>query len=101
MSIPTLEIVQFRLKADVDQQAFLATVAETQAALAQLPGYIRRDVLQSDDGIWVDMVYWQSNAEALSAAAAFATMPEMASFVQLLDQQSITMLHLAQVRSYA
>ena len=56
MSSPTIELVQFRLKAGVDARTFLATVADTQAAITRLPGFLSRELLRGDDGLWVDLV---------------------------------------------
>ncbi len=101
MSTQTVEIVQFRLKPGVDEDAFLAAAADTQAAIARLPGLLARELLRGEDGLWVDVVHWRSEAEALAAAAAFATMPEVTSFVAMIDETTMTMQHLAQARSFA
>ncbi len=101
MSNLTVELVQFRLKPGVDEPAFLDAIAGTQAAIEQLPGFLRRELLKGDDGVWVDLVHWRSKAEALAAAEAFATMPEVAPFVAMLDEAQMTMLHLDQACSFA
>lgn len=96
MDSPTIELVQFRLKAGVDEQTFLAAVGDTQAAITRLPGFLSRELLKGDDGLWVDLVHWRSKAEALAAAEAFGMMPEVAAFASLIDEQEMTMLHLGQ-----
>jgi heme-degrading monooxygenase HmoA len=96
----TIELVQFRLKAGVAEAAFLAAVADTQAAIERFPGYLSRELLKHDDGLWVDLVHWRSKAEALAAAEAFATLPEVASFGAMIDETRLTMLHLDQVCNY-
>ena len=96
MDSPTIELVQFRLKAGVDEQMFLAAVADTQAAIMRLPGFLSRELLRGDDGLWVDLVHWRSKAEALAAAEAFGTMPEVAAFASMIDESEMTMLHLDQ-----
>lgn len=101
MSDTTVEMVQFRLKPGVDAAAFLAAATDTQAALTRLPGFLMRELLQSEDGLWVDVVHWRSKAEALAAAAAFATIPEAAAFGAMIDETAMTMLHLNRVRCFA
>jgi antibiotic biosynthesis monooxygenase (ABM) superfamily enzyme len=101
MSTQTVEIVQFRLKPGTDEGAFLAAAADTQAAIARLPGFLTRELLRGGDGLWVDVVHWRSEAEALAAAEAFPSMPEVVSFVAMIDETAMTMLHLAQARSFA
>ncbi len=100
MSSPTIELVQFRLKAGVDARTFLATVADTQSAIARLPGFLSRELLRGDDGLWVDLVHWRSKAEALAAAKAFGTMPEVAAFANMIDETQMTMLHLGHALSF-
>lgn len=99
MSTPTVEIVQFRLRPGVEEGAFLSAVEESQAAIARLPGFISREVLRSD-GLWVDVVHWRSEGEALAAAEAFPGMPEVTALVMMIDATQMTMLHLAQARAY-
>lgn len=101
MSTQTVEIVQFRLKPGTDEDTFLAAAADTQAAIARLPGFLTRELLKGEDGLWVDVVHWRSKAEALAAAEAFATLPEVAPFGAMIDEAAMTMLHLAQARSFA
>jgi heme-degrading monooxygenase HmoA len=100
MNSPTLELVQFRLKPGVSEAAFLEAVFQTQAAIARLPGFLRREVLKNDEGLWVDVVHWQSKAEALAAAEAFAAMPEVAVFAGMIDETQMTMLHLDQTHAF-
>ena len=101
MSSPTIELVQFRLKSGVDEEAFLAAVADTQKAITRLPGFLSRELLRSDDGLWVDLVHWRSEADALAAAEAFGTMPEVATFAGMIDATQMTMMHLEQARDFS
>lgn len=100
MSSPTIELVQFRLKAGVDEAAFLEAAADTQRAITRLPGFLGRELLRDDDGIWVDIVHWRSKAEALAAAETFGGLPEAAAFASMIDETQMTMLHLGQVPSF-
>ena len=97
----TIELVQFRLKPGMDVAAFLTAAEETQAVIAQLPGYLRRELLQNDTGLWIDLVHWRSKADALAAAEMFSTVPAFALFAMMIDEAQMTMLHLSQVRSFS
>lgn len=101
MNSPTIELVQFRLRDGVDEGTFLAAVADTQVAISRLPGFLSRELLKGDDGLWVDLVHWCSAAEAHAAAEAFSTMPEVSAFASMIDETAMTMLHLGQVRRFA
>lgn len=95
MHNPTIELVQFRLQSGVDEEAFLAAVNDMQAVITRLPGFLSRELLRGDDGLWVDLVHWQSKVDALAAAEAFGTMPELAAFASMIDETHMTMLHFA------
>jgi Antibiotic biosynthesis monooxygenase len=100
MQSVTVEIVHFRLKPGVDETAFLSVVDATQPPIAKLPGFLRRSVQRNAEGLWVDIVHWRSEAEALAAAAKFPTMPEMGEFVAMLDETDMAMYHLEQLRRF-
>lgn len=46
------------------------------------------------------MVHWRSHADALAAAEAFGSLPEVAAFVAMIDPQQMRMLYLAQQRTF-
>ncbi|HEX8597353.1 MAG TPA: hypothetical protein VF952_02445 [Chloroflexia bacterium] len=96
----TLEAALFRLKAGTDEEAFLMASDGTMTALKGYSGFIRREVLKSDDGQWLDLIYWHSLEEAMSAAEQIISDPTCHPFLEMLDMGSITMLHLQPVRTY-
>jgi hypothetical protein len=100
VSNPTIELVEFRLKEGVSTAAFLAAVEASQVAVRRFPGFISRELLGSDEGLWIDLVHWRSHADALAAAEAFGSMPEVAAFADMIDPQHVRMLHLVQQRVF-
>jgi hypothetical protein len=101
MASPVVEIVQFRLKAEVDSEAFLAAAADVQVAVATLAGYVGRELLMNDAGGWMDGVHGRSMADALAAAEVFPTLPAAGPFVALIDERSMTMQHLHVAKQFA
>ena len=100
MEGPTIELVQFRLKPGMNVAAFLAAAEETQAVITQLPGYLRRELLQDDTGLWIDLVHWRISFAA-PVDETFSTVPAFAPFAMMIDEAQMTMLHLNQVRSFS
>ncbi len=96
----TLEAALFRLKEGTDEDAFLKATDATNVALKRYAGFIRREVLKADDGQWLDLIYWNSLEEALSAAEQILSDPSCHPFLEMLDMQSVTMLHLHPVGTY-
>ena len=87
------EIVIYRLKPDVDRNRFLEISTQATDWLRTRPGYLGRELLEDDNGQWVDLVRWATMDEALAAASAFMEVPEAAAFMDVVEPESITMLH--------
>jgi antibiotic biosynthesis monooxygenase (ABM) superfamily enzyme len=87
------EIVIYRLKADVDQDQFLEISARATEWLRNRPGYLGRELLEDESGLWVDLVRWATIDDALAAANAFMAVPEAAAFMDTVEPESIIMLH--------
>lgn len=96
----TLEAALFRLKEGTNEEAFLMASDATMTALRSYSGFIRREVLKSGDGQWLDLIYWSSLEEAMSAAEQIMSDPSCHPFLEMLDMKSLTMLHLQPVRTY-
>jgi antibiotic biosynthesis monooxygenase (ABM) superfamily enzyme len=87
------EIVIYRLKPDVDRNRFLEISTQATEWLRGRPGYLGRELLEDDNGQWVDLVRWATMDDALAAASAFMEVPEAAAFMDVVEPESITMLH--------
>ena len=93
----TVEVTLFKLKPDVEDTAFVAAAEAILPDLRAVPGFVRRELLRGDEGLWVDVVHWRSLSEALAAMDLIMTQPSAGPFMAALDEQSIEMLHLQQV----
>lgn len=91
------EIVLFKPKPGVEDMAFVAAAEAMLPDLRAVPGFVRRELLRGDEGLWVDVVHWRSLPEALAAMDLMMTQPSAGPFMAALDEQSIEMLHLQQV----
>ena len=87
------EIVIYRLKPDVDRDQFIEISNRATEWLRRHPGYLGRELLEDDNGQWVDLVRWATMDDALAAAGAFMEVPEAAAFMDVVEPESITMLH--------
>src|SRR5215213_5947298 len=87
------EIVIYRLKPDVDRDQFMEISSRATEWLRKRRGYLGRELLHDDSGLWVDLVSWSTMEDALAAASAFMEVPEAAAFMDAVEPESITMLH--------
>ena len=97
----TLKVVLFKLKPGVEEAAFFQVNESILTDLRTMSGFIRRDLFKDSHGQWLDIVYWSSLAEAQRAADAFPSLPCAQTLMEMLDDTSVTMLHLEPARSYA
>jgi hypothetical protein len=96
-----LELVLFRALPGVADSQVLAAADALQRDVEGLPGYLSRRLLKAGDGTWVDTVRWTSLDAALAAAGAIEAKPSAHAFMQIVDPQSIQMLHAQLVQEYA
>ena len=65
-----IEWAPFTLKDGIEEQALLEAANAIQAHfLLKQKGYIKRELLKGKDRQWVDIVHWQSLADAEQAAS--------------------------------
>lgn len=65
----TIELVRFRLKQDKTAADWLKANEKINDWIKVQPGFRFRSLSETDDGEWIDMVYWE-NLEAAKAAGA-------------------------------
>ena len=87
------EVVSFRLMAGIDPAAFARAARRTEALLRATPGFIRRRLVQAENGQWTDWVEWQDLTTAHAAAEAVMVAPEFAPFMAMIDPATVAMRH--------
>ena len=88
----TLELVTFRL-ARGDTQSFVDANAAINDWLKRQPGFVSRHLAEREDGTYLDIVFWQTHADAL--AASHKMMEEMAQSeaMTMIDPMGLDMSH--------
>jgi heme-degrading monooxygenase HmoA len=96
----SVEVALFRLRPGVDEAAFLRASAAIAPAVRAFGGFRRRTLYKSEDGRWVDLVDWDSLADAQRAAEAALTSPACQPFLAMIDPADDVMIHARPVRRY-
>ena len=97
---PIIELVLTKPKPGVSDADLLRAADDLMPFLHEVGGFIHWELLKTEDNQWVDLVYWNSLAEAQHAAEVIMSKPAGQRLDALLDETSITILHLHQVRTY-
>ena len=94
-----IEVVIFKAKAGVEPSQLKRTALAIAPRIQTLPGFVRREFAEAEDGTYVDIVHWQDMASAHAAAEAVKTIPECGAFFSLIDGSTVQMLHFTSVTS--
>jgi hypothetical protein len=97
----TIEIVTFRLKDGVTQEAFVKETIEMETSfLGKLKGFIDRDTGVSNNGDWVVVLHWESAEDAEASMEKFVDAPGAQSFTALIDMDTFEMKRFALADHY-
>lgn len=85
-----MELTTFRLRAGVDEAAFLAADAAVQAFLHRQPGLVRRTTTRDiASGEWAVFTLWATWEAADAAAAAGRADAGVDTFESMIDPESV------------
>ena len=91
---PVYEVAIGRLKEGVSREDYLHVTELVEADLRKMSGFLSRHLLAGEDGLWIDLVRWNSMEEALEAAEIFPTLPSAQPMEAMLDFSSVKMYHM-------
>lgn len=94
---PTLELVVFQKKPEVDENDFLEAAKSIDGFLQRVGGFIRRELWITGEGRFVDTVWWDSLPAALHAADEILEDPATRRFIGMIDRSRNTMAHARRV----
>ena len=94
-----VEFSQFNLVAGTKEEDFLEAVEFSQDFIEDQPGFVSREVLKSGDD-WFDIVRWETREHAETASEKFQEADETDDFVNMIDEESLVMLQLDQLKDF-
>lgn len=92
-SAAAIESAWFRNAAGISDDQLLAASAAVQDWLRQQPGFRSRLLAKGSEGEWLDLVMWDSLADAERAAAAIGDCPDIGPFMQAMEPESVQLKH--------
>ena len=88
----TIELVTFRLQKG-DTQGFVDANAAVNDWLKRQPGFVSRHLAERDDGTYLDIVFWQTHADALAASAKMMEEMAQSEAMTMIDPMGLDMSH--------
>lgn len=92
------EVAFYQLKSGIDDAQFLSISDEATDVYRKLPGFVRRELMKSEDGNWVDLVYWQDRDVAKLAEPTLYSDATIARVMAVLDTETMIFTHALTVR---
>jgi len=101
MTKKVIELASGKLASGTNEAEFIkAAEAVQESFLSKQPGYISRDFFKGEDGVWGDMVHWDSLAEAEQASKAAMESSVCGSYFSMFNQESISMQYMEVIHSW-
>jgi hypothetical protein len=89
-----LEIVIFKTKDGIEIPDFLKASAEMEEGFARKQdGFLSRTFAKGEGNDWVDVIRWQTMADAEAASKAAMESPACAPMFGMIDESSVKMMH--------
>ncbi len=88
-----LELVVFSLRENVTPEEFLQTVGPVSEWAKGQPGFISRELIAADNDKWIELVWWESLAEAEAAAEAAQSSDSCFPMFSKIQPEDMVMLH--------
>ncbi|BFM09933.1 hypothetical protein R50072_00860 [Simiduia litorea] len=94
-----IEIVQFQTKKGVQSTDFIRAAEPIGSWVMAQPGFLYRSLSQDEQGVWRDVVYWNSMDDAKKASEAFMREHGQSDFMTMIETSSVEMNHSCVVQS--
>lgn len=96
-----VETAWFRTKAGVSEKEFLAASNMAHDGyLSKCKGFVSRELLKGADGQWVDVVHFNTHADADAAARDFPRSPSAKEFEAAIDPATAKMMRFEIAKKY-
>lgn len=82
------EAMTYQLKAGRSSKDYLSVNRKVEIFLKDQPGFIRRDLGQLNDSVWVDVLTWRSRTDFETAYAKSAEVNSIQQMSQMIDEKS-------------
>lgn len=84
-----IEYVTFISKDGIEDKDLKKAIFDTDTVLNNIKGFIQRDIGKQENGIWVEVVYWENKELAEKGLEEFLNHPISKLLLTLIDSDSI------------
>lgn len=95
-----IELVIFKAKPACTTEEVLKAMQSLNAILKQYNGFIKRSLALSEDGLWTDIVYWESMEEAKQAGKDIMQNEVALKAFSVIDEKQMQFYHFTLAGEY-
>ena len=95
-----IEVVIFKTKPEFDQQQEKASLDSLNSIVGARKGFISRQLARSEDGKWMDLIFWESMEDAKAAADDIMKLESAQKAFSVIDEQTMDFYHFDPVTRY-
>ena len=88
-----VEVAVYRIKPEFTTEQFLVAADATLADLQKLDGFLRHEMYSSEDGRWLDLIYYESQETAVAAEPILTAAASIQNIMTMLDMEEGTFFH--------
>lgn len=93
MAERVFECVTFRLASGVERDSFLQASLSIGVFASNQPGFVSRQLIETEEGGFIDWVEWQSLETAKAAGAKIMSDPSVQKAMMMIDPESVVLRH--------
>ncbi len=88
-----VEVVTFKSVAGTSSERLVAAAAGVRSFMEEQKGYLGRQLLETEDGIWIDIVRWADVRSATNAAQLAQHSDICLLFFSMIDPPTMSVYH--------
>lgn len=92
--VEVLELVLFKTKPQFTKDAIIKAGKSINSVLEKFDGFISRKLALTEDGEWMDLVYWTDLQKAKSASKAILNNEIAKEYFKMIDESTMQFMHL-------
>lgn len=99
-TVKAIEVVIFKTKVDISEDKAKEILMSLNPILSSYQGFIKRQLSKNDDGIWHDLVHWESMEAAKNASNEIMKTEKAMSVFSIIEQETMQFFHFTPMNNY-
>lgn len=97
MDSKAVVMLMFRVKGGISLDNFLMEVMRIESVMKERPGFLSHELLRDPQGMWVDILHWESIEAAQAASRELMSASFIKSLAGYVDLGSVRFYNLQQL----